>query len=157
MSKYCLDTNIILLISWEYKEWSNNFFKKQNLEKHLLKANINDLCICEIIKFEVQHAQYKYENKNWKNIPYEELNDYQRIMLNTFKKRNKIIAKLQIYYLDSKSITIYKDTDFQNKSWQKDHCDFFIASICITNGLTLITDDKDFNKIDWLEIANWTK
>jgi predicted nucleic acid-binding protein len=32
-----------------------------------------------------------------------------------------------------------------------------IASICIANNLILVSDDNDFQNIDWLKVENWTK
>ena len=157
MAKYCLDTNVILHLTWNYKEWSDNFLKQQSIAKYLENIDIKDLSITDITKKEIQYAQYNYEIR-WKKINYSNLTIHQKEMLTLFRKRNKIIEKLKTYSFDVKAMHKYKKTRFQNKEWQKDHCDFLIASICLANNLILITDDeKCFNYIDWLKIENWTK
>lgn len=160
MNKYCFDTNIITLLTWTFRKSSDNFIKQSNLKSKLSSISMDYLFITEFTKLEILYWINNYKkSKLWKS--YDELDENHKIKLQQFRKENIIISKLNLTNLDEYSLWHYKDIiTTQTKKWfnQKDHCDYFIASICIANNLVIVTNnEKDFNKIDWLKIENWTK
>ena len=148
MNKYLLDTNIISILYKNYTSY-NSIKKQENLRENISKYNIDDLCSTTISKYESLNWI-----KNWKDTENKSKNEI-------IRKTIKFYSIIELLDLDEISIWRYKIIiEEQNKKWfcQKDHCDYFIASICLANDLILITDNiKDFEKIDWLNIENWTK
>ncbi|MDD4530864.1 MAG: type II toxin-antitoxin system VapC family toxin [Candidatus Gracilibacteria bacterium] len=160
MNKYCFDTNIITLLTGTFRKSSDNFIKQSNLKSKLSSISMDYLFITEFTKLEILYGINNYK-KSKLGKSYDELDENHKIKLQQFRKENIIISKLNLTNLDEYSLGHYKDiitTQTKKGFNQKDHCDYFIASICIANNLVIVTNnEKDFNKIDGLKIENWTK
>ena len=131
---YLFDTDII-----------TNILKKRpskNLVKKLSQLNrdlqfISTITIAEIVYGAMRSERPSYHINNLVNL---------------------IIPSVNILTFDSPSAFIYGEirADLEIKGKILNHTDMQIASIAITNDLTLITGNtKHFSRIDRLQLENW--
>ncbi len=130
--KYLLDTNVCIKY---LKGNSSNIYNKLN------SVDLNDVCICSVVRYELFYGAYK---SNKQNETLEKINSF----LNNFGevsfdyKAAEICGKLRAE-LDMKGTPIGP-------------YDLQIASVALVNDLTLVTNNvKEFGRISGLSIEDW--
>ena len=132
---YALDTNIII------RYLRNNDSVKKNIRNAILNKQL--LIIPRAVDYEMCRgfrctpAPKKY--KNYMNFAYRGYCNIIEICPQTWHKAEDVYAELYV-----KGFTIGET-------------DILIASFCLVNGYTLVTNNtKDFKNIDRLRLTDWT-
>jgi tRNA(fMet)-specific endonuclease VapC len=131
---FCLDTNIIIF-----------FLKNQNLvlNQKILQALIDQeifttsICASELL-------YYSYKNKATKSL----------------ELRQEFLEQLDILNFDYHSAEIFAKSkvELESKGQKIDDIDLQIASICLANNLTMVTNNiKHFQNIKNLKLQDWSK
>jgi|688.fasta_scaffold304926_3 tRNA(fMet)-specific endonuclease VapC len=131
---YCLDTNILIF-------YIKNLNQKLNLQ--ILKFLEKDkICINSITISEFLY--YSYKNNATKSL----------------HKRKELLSAFSAFSFDSKSADIFAQTKatLEIRGQKIADTDLQIASICLANNLTLVTNNtKHFENIKGLKIEDWTE
>ena len=134
---FLLDTNICSYLISQ----TEPYFKKildNLLKQDRSKVFISSLSVAEML-YGVENSTYKEQN---------------------LALVNEFIGHFNIVDFNYESAQIYAKVRKQakDKNRKVGEIDMQIASITIANNLTLITNnEKDFNYIDFITIANWSK
>ncbi len=130
---YCLDTNIISFILKGREEVVEVFLQK----------NPSEISTTIINEMELFYGAY-----NSKKINY------------NLKQIEGFLTYSKIFNLDSDVIRIFAKEKTKLKKLGKtiENMDLLIASICLSNNLTLVTDNqKHFDFFKNLKVENWVK
>lgn len=131
---YLLDTNIF---SYIYKN------KNSVLADKLSKVSESQISICSIVMAELIFGAFNNQQKT-KDL----LEFYAEVSEN-----------LICYDFGKKAAVVFGEIKSNSKIIGKsvDDMDLMVASICLANGLVLVTNNvKDFMNIPNLQIENWT-
>jgi tRNA(fMet)-specific endonuclease VapC len=131
---FCLDTNIIVFF---LKNQYSNLTTKILQEIELQNVATNSVVCCELLF-------YSYKNKATKSL----------------ELRQEFLKLLPIFDLNYQAANHFAEQKaVLEKTGQKiDDIDLQIASICLANDLTLVTNNtKHFERIEDLKLEDWTK
>lgn len=167
--------------SYIYKNFENKFLQ-QNIDIYTTEITVYELILWmneKIHKMKEKYFSKEKIRKKYSKITKKVIREYDvetdfdfellsynhRLKLKQFQKQNDIIKFLRkkgkiIKFTESSYIKYKVIVKSKNMKWKNfsDHSDLMVAAICIEKNLVLITNNvKDFNKIDWLNIENWTK
>jgi tRNA(fMet)-specific endonuclease VapC len=129
---YLLDTNIITYI----QRGNTNVINK------ITNTSIDDLSVCTIVLAECFYGAYHHPTRSKEQLKY----------------YTKYFQNIDVYDFDTKAALVYARirNELTNVGKLIADMDLMIASICIANDLTLITNNtKDFNRITDLKLDNW--
>jgi len=132
---YCLDSNIIIFAL--KIEQSSKLFQK-------ITSSISKNLACTTSVNVLELLYYSYKNKATKSL----------------EKRTEILKILKIYDFDFEAAKIASQikVDLEQNGFGIDNFDLMIASICLANNLTLVTNNtKHFQNIPNLKLEDWVK
>lgn len=129
---YLLDTNIITYI----QRGNSNVIKK------ITNTSIDHLSICTIVLAECFYGAYHHPTRSKEQVNY----------------YTKYFQNIDVFDFDTKAALEYARirNELTNTGKSIADMDLMIASICIANDLTLVTNNtKDFISISDLKLENW--
>lgn len=129
---YLLDTNTC--IDYIYR-------RSQSIYQHFLAVSADDVCICDIVKFELYYGAYKSSRKS-ENL--QNLSDF--------------FADLISLPFDSHAAQICGQlrAKLQASGTPMGVYDLQIAAIALANHLILVTHNtREFSRIDGLQLEDW--
>ena len=132
--RYLLDTNICI---YHLKTPSNN------LIKHLIKINKSDIALCSVVKAELYHGVEKSKFKQA-----------------NLEKLKSLFLPFYSFPFDDKASKEYAiiKTQLEKQGNIIGPNDLMIAAIAKINNLILITNNtKEFNRVEGLNIEDWSK
>ena len=133
---YVLDTNIII------RYLRDDIIVKQNIGVAILENH--GLIILRAVDYEICRgfccSPAPKKNKNYNDFVYNDYCDIVEVCPHTWKKAEEVYAELY------------------NKGFTIGEIDIIIAAFCLLYDYTLVTNNtKDFENIDGLKLADWTK
>jgi predicted nucleic acid-binding protein len=129
---FCLDTNIVIY-------YQNN---NQLVKNRLLNEDENNLCITQVTRAELFYGVYN-SSKITQNLAV----------------AKDFCQTIEVILPSSQSDEIFGriKSELKTKGKIVADLDLMIASICLANGLTLVTaNTKHFENIQGLKLENWT-
>jgi tRNA(fMet)-specific endonuclease VapC len=130
--RYLLDTNI-----WIF------YLKNQSslVGTRLRNTPANDIVVCSVVRAELLHGARKYE-KRTERVARVELTLSPLISLPFDDAAAGHCATIRDD-LESRGITIGSN-------------DLMIAAIAVTHGLTLVSNNREFNRVGGIPVEDWT-
>jgi tRNA(fMet)-specific endonuclease VapC len=130
---YCLDTNTI----------SFALMNKYGVGEKVLQTNVSEMCTTIITELELVYGAY-----NSQKVEY------------NLQQINKFLEVISIYNLNREILDKFAKEKVRLKLRGEiiEDMDILIASICLTQGFTLVTDNiKHFRRFKGLQLVNWCK